>query len=167
MKRKLSTAVPLATATSGKRNKKSVAVGVTEGASTEISSTGCWLLKSEPDEFSIENLSAKKEELWTGIRNHQAKNYMKAMKLGDTCFFYHSSCKVCVCLPAVRLFICSLLLVHLVWCDVVLGMLVLACCFLATVRLSDLHLSFFFPCLLSCCVDSIRALLACAPSSKR
>ena len=51
-----------------------------------------WLLKSEPDAFSWDDLVAKgaKGEPWTGVRNHTAKRNLKDMKLGDRCFFYHS-----------------------------------------------------------------------------
>ena len=51
-----------------------------------------WLLKSEPDEFSIDLLKARKTEEWTGVRNYQARNFMREMQLGDQFFFYHSSC---------------------------------------------------------------------------
>jgi predicted RNA-binding protein with PUA-like domain len=56
-------------------------------------STGYWLLKSEPDAFSWDNLVAKGAtgEPWSGVRNYTARNYMKAMRLGDRCFFYHSN----------------------------------------------------------------------------
>lgn len=56
-------------------------------------STGFWLLKSEPDAFSWDNLVAKGAagEPWSGVRNYLARNYMKAMRLGDRCFFYHSN----------------------------------------------------------------------------
>jgi predicted RNA-binding protein with PUA-like domain len=52
-----------------------------------------WLFKSEPDVFSFEQLKAKggTGEEWTGIRNYQARNNMRAMKLGDKGFFYHSN----------------------------------------------------------------------------
>ncbi|RYF92754.1 MAG: EVE domain-containing protein, partial [Caulobacteraceae bacterium] len=51
-----------------------------------------WLVKSEPDAFSWDDLVAtgKKGEPWTGVRNHTAKLNMMAMKLGDEVFFYHS-----------------------------------------------------------------------------
>ena len=49
-----------------------------------------WLLKSEPDTFSWTDMVKKKNTGWDGVRNHQAANNMKAMKLGDRCFFYHS-----------------------------------------------------------------------------
>ncbi|WP_191602999.1 EVE domain-containing protein [Marinomonas algicola] len=51
-----------------------------------------WLMKSEPDAFSLENLKAKPTS-WDGVRNYQARNHMKSMKQGDQVFFYHSSCK--------------------------------------------------------------------------
>ena len=56
-------------------------------------STGYWLLKSEPDVFSWEMCKAKGEagEPWTGVRNYLARNNMRAMKLGDLGFFYHSN----------------------------------------------------------------------------
>jgi predicted RNA-binding protein with PUA-like domain len=56
-------------------------------------STGFWLLKSEPDVFSWDMLVAKgaKGEPWTGVRNYTARNFMRAMRLGDRCFFYHSN----------------------------------------------------------------------------
>jgi predicted RNA-binding protein with PUA-like domain len=53
-----------------------------------------WLMKTEPDEFSIDDLQKKKVEPWTGVRNYQARNFMREMKAGDGVFFYHSSCEV-------------------------------------------------------------------------
>lgn len=52
-----------------------------------------WLLKSEPDAFSWGQLVAKGKggEPWSGVRNYQARNFMRAMQLGDRCFFYHSN----------------------------------------------------------------------------
>jgi predicted RNA-binding protein with PUA-like domain len=52
-----------------------------------------WLMKSEPDVFSWDMLVAKGKqgEPWTGVRNFQARNFMRAMQLGDHCFFYHSN----------------------------------------------------------------------------
>ena len=50
-----------------------------------------WLMKSEPDVFSWDDLVAKGREEWDGVRNYQAQNNMKAMKLGDRGFFYHSN----------------------------------------------------------------------------
>ena len=52
-----------------------------------------WLMKSEPDEFSIDDLAQKSCEIWDGIRNFQAKKFLQAMSVGDEAFFYHSSCK--------------------------------------------------------------------------
>jgi predicted RNA-binding protein with PUA-like domain len=55
--------------------------------------TDYWLLKSEPDVFSWADLVAKGEEgePWEGVRNYQARNNMRAMKVGDLGFFYHSN----------------------------------------------------------------------------
>ena len=53
-----------------------------------------WLMKSEPDEFSIDSLQRVGTEPWTGVRNYQARNYMKEMQVGDGVFFYHSSTAV-------------------------------------------------------------------------
>ena len=53
-----------------------------------------WLMKSEPDEFSIGMLKRRGSEPWTGVRNYQARNFMKQMKRGDPVLFYHSSCAV-------------------------------------------------------------------------
>jgi predicted RNA-binding protein with PUA-like domain len=52
-----------------------------------------WLLKSEPDVFSWDMQKARgaKGEPWTGVRNYQARNFMRAMQLGDLGFFYHSN----------------------------------------------------------------------------
>ncbi|MCB9635777.1 MAG: EVE domain-containing protein [Sandaracinus sp.] len=52
-----------------------------------------WLMKSEPDVFSIENLEKKKSEGWDGVRNYQARNYMREMREGDLVLFYHSNAK--------------------------------------------------------------------------
>jgi predicted RNA-binding protein with PUA-like domain len=49
-----------------------------------------WLMKSEPSAWSWEMQVKKKVESWNGVRNYQAANNMKAMKLGDRAFFYHS-----------------------------------------------------------------------------
>ena len=52
--------------------------------------TNRWLIKSEPSAWSWDDQVAKGIEAWTGVRNYQATNNLKAMKLGDTAFFYHS-----------------------------------------------------------------------------
>ncbi|ETI62417.1 EVE domain-containing protein [Marinomonas profundimaris] len=54
--------------------------------------THYWLMKSEPDAFSIDDLKRLKKSPWDGVRNYQARNFMKEMKEGDKVFFYHSSC---------------------------------------------------------------------------
>lgn len=51
-----------------------------------------WLMKSEPDELSIESLQYLGQARWDGVRNYQARNYLRAMQPGDLFFFYHSSC---------------------------------------------------------------------------
>ncbi|EST17643.1 hypothetical protein EDP1_308 [Pseudomonas putida S610] len=51
-----------------------------------------WLMKSEPDELSIEGLAHLGEARWDGVRNYQARNFLRAMREGDMFFFYHSSC---------------------------------------------------------------------------
>ena len=52
-----------------------------------------WLLKSEPDVWSIDQQikAGSKGATWDGVRNHQAANNLKSMKIGDQCFFYHSN----------------------------------------------------------------------------
>ncbi len=53
-----------------------------------------WLMKSEPDAYSIDDLERDRREPWDGIRNYQARNMMRDdMKIGDEVFFYHSNCK--------------------------------------------------------------------------
>lgn len=51
-----------------------------------------WLMKSEPDEFSIKDLERFGAGRWDGVRNYQARNFMRLMSEGDRFFFYHSSC---------------------------------------------------------------------------
>ncbi|HEX9712168.1 MAG TPA: EVE domain-containing protein [Actinomycetota bacterium] len=50
-----------------------------------------WLLKSEPDSYSIDDLAQQEVGHWDGVRNFQARNNLMAMKVGDLAFFYHSS----------------------------------------------------------------------------
>ena len=53
-----------------------------------------WLIKSEPDVFGIDDLKKNKVEPWDGVRNYQARNFMRDdMKVGDEVFFYHSNTK--------------------------------------------------------------------------
>ena len=52
-----------------------------------------WLMKSEPHKYSIDDLKKDKQTFWDGVRNYQARNFMRDdMKKGDLAFFYHSSC---------------------------------------------------------------------------
>ena len=54
-----------------------------------------WLMKSEPEEFSIDDLKHKKREMWDGIRNYQVRNMIRdEMQVGDKALFYHSSTDV-------------------------------------------------------------------------
>ena len=53
-----------------------------------------WLMKSEPDDFSIDDLQRVGTEPWTGVRNYQARNFMRQMQPGDGVLFYHSSTDV-------------------------------------------------------------------------
>ena len=50
-----------------------------------------WLMKSEPESFGIDDLARVKREPWTGVRNFQARNHMRAMSVGDPVLFHHSS----------------------------------------------------------------------------
>lgn len=65
-----------------------------------------WLMKSEPGTFSIDDLAKcpDQTEPWDGIRNYQARNFMRdAMKFGDQAFFYHSSCEIPAIVGIVRI----------------------------------------------------------------
>ncbi len=50
-----------------------------------------WLMKSEPDAYSWDDLVAEGEGTWDGVRNHRAANNLRTMKVGDQAFFYHSN----------------------------------------------------------------------------
>ena len=52
-----------------------------------------WLMKTEPEEFSIADLARVRIEPWSGVRNYMARAYMRAMSVGDEVLFYHSSCE--------------------------------------------------------------------------
>ena len=53
-----------------------------------------WLMKSEPDTYSIDNLQSFGVDHWDGIRNYQVRNFFRdQMQVGDQAFFYHSNCK--------------------------------------------------------------------------
>ncbi len=55
-----------------------------------------WLMKSEPEVFGIEHLKQRprRTEPWDGVRNYQARNFLRAMRVGDRAFFYHSNCVI-------------------------------------------------------------------------
>jgi predicted RNA-binding protein with PUA-like domain len=52
-----------------------------------------WLMKCEPDAYSIDDLIRDKTTGWEGVRNYQVRNFMRSMQLGDKAFFYHSNAK--------------------------------------------------------------------------
>lgn len=52
-----------------------------------------WLMKTEPDTFGIDTLKEKKVAPWDGVRNYQARNFMREMQVGDRVLFYHSNAK--------------------------------------------------------------------------
>jgi len=62
-------------------------MGKSEGAAAK----SYWLMKSEPDAYSWDDLVAQGEGTWDGVRNHRAANNLRAMKVGDEAFFYHSN----------------------------------------------------------------------------
>lgn len=60
---------------------------------TENTKPQYWLFKTEPDEYSIDDLAAEKDCIWEGIRNYQARNRLRDdVRIGDHVFIYHSSC---------------------------------------------------------------------------
>jgi predicted RNA-binding protein with PUA-like domain len=50
-----------------------------------------WLMKSEPAVYSITDLQQQSETIWDGVRNYQARNFLRQMQIGDLAFFYHSN----------------------------------------------------------------------------
>jgi predicted RNA-binding protein with PUA-like domain len=50
-----------------------------------------WLMKSEPSVYSITDLQQQGETIWDGVRNYQARNFLRQMQIGDLAFFYHSN----------------------------------------------------------------------------
>lgn len=83
----------VAAATGAPAVPRSMDVRITKGG-RKVRTMHYWLMKSEPDEFSIDDLAAGKgrSTSWTGVRNYQARNFMRAMTVGDLAAFYHSSC---------------------------------------------------------------------------
>ncbi|MGE5658282.1 MAG: EVE domain-containing protein [Actinomycetota bacterium] len=53
-----------------------------------------WLMKSEPEVYSIGDLRRDRTSLWDGVRNYQARNFLRQMSQGDLAFFYHSNTKI-------------------------------------------------------------------------
>ncbi|MBF2065370.1 MAG: EVE domain-containing protein [Calothrix sp. C42_A2020_038] len=56
-----------------------------------MNSINYWLMKSEPDVYSIWDLEKERETIWDGVRNYQARNFLRHMQEGDLAFFYHSN----------------------------------------------------------------------------
>ena len=52
-----------------------------------------WLMKSEPQVYSIKDLEQEQQTIWDGVRNYQARNFLRQMQVGDLAFFYHSNTK--------------------------------------------------------------------------
>lgn len=50
-----------------------------------------WLMKSEPDVYSLQDLQRDRQTIWDGVRNYQARNFLRSMQVGDLAFFYHSN----------------------------------------------------------------------------
>ena len=63
-------------------------------AEAERYSMNYWLMKSEPDVYSIADLKGDRTSIWDGVRNYQARNFMRQMSRGDLVFFYHSNTKI-------------------------------------------------------------------------
>ena len=74
------------------RSSVNIAFGVHDGI-PRSDALAYWLMKSEPDAYGIDDLRREKTTLWDGIRNYQARNFMRTMAIGDRAFFYHSNCK--------------------------------------------------------------------------
>ena len=63
-------------------------------AEAEGYSMNYWLMKSEPDVYSIADLNHDRTSIWDGVRNYQARNFMREMSRGDLVFFYHSNTQI-------------------------------------------------------------------------
>jgi predicted RNA-binding protein with PUA-like domain len=63
-------------------------------AEAERYSMNYWLIKSEPDVYSIADLKGDRTSIWDGVRNYQARNFMREMSRGDLVFFYHSNTQI-------------------------------------------------------------------------
>ncbi len=81
--------------TKPRKGEQQASCAATE-ATVVVNNKKYYLLKSEPAEFSIENLRDKPDQTvtWDGVRSHEAKKVLLSMSYGDLCFFYHSSCKI-------------------------------------------------------------------------
>ena len=64
-----------------------------KAGSSKAGARAYWLMKSEPHVYSIDDMRAAGEGIWEGVRNYQARNFMREMQVGDLAIFYHSSAK--------------------------------------------------------------------------
>ena len=62
------------------------------GAGSALAPSSFWLLKSEPADYSIAAMAKERVTMWDGVRNAVARKNLRAMRVGDRCLFYHSSC---------------------------------------------------------------------------
>ncbi|KAL7437772.1 hypothetical protein ACHAXH_008814 [Discostella pseudostelligera] len=81
---------PQTTSSIKKSTKRRVATSSVDSDETNNNAVQYFLLKSEPSEYSISDMERDTREEWGGIRNFQARNYLRSMKIGDRAFFYHS-----------------------------------------------------------------------------
>ena len=99
-KRNLDSATTTPTTTTRHASKRTkgnqVSSSFNPQAPDDVGTARLYLLKSEPDEFSIKDLkdSPQGTAPWDGVRNAQARNILREMRVGDRAFFYHSSCRV-------------------------------------------------------------------------
>ena len=82
----------IAKASSSSAVYRSLGASSPRASSSTSSTTGRWLVKSEPSDYSIDALAREGTTVWDGVRNAQAQKHMKSMRVGDRCLFYHSSC---------------------------------------------------------------------------
>ena len=76
-----------------KRQRRALASGApSDGSPQAASACSCWLLKSEPSDYSIEQMEEEGRTVWDGVRSAAARKHMRAMRIGDRALFYHSSC---------------------------------------------------------------------------
>lgn len=70
------------------RKSRTIALNFEQDALTGMN---YWLMKSEPDVYSLQDLARDRYTVWDGVRNYQARNFLRSMQIGDLAFFYHSN----------------------------------------------------------------------------